>query len=510
MKPGSAEKVADLFEAARSCAPAERSAFLDRECAGDPSLRAEVAELLTQEELANDEEFFATASQRGWFRRPENRPSVHSSRSRSRPNDRRDVHFVHDSDSPQQRLSITLLWERMRIGSLIILGSYSAFLAKDVWDGRGADRSYAITFWTHCAVVLTAATVALLLWKRRSLSLRRLRTFELTLLGMNVLFFAQYQSYDLSVWAWGPCSVSGHEAQVISWASDSCLLRWFAFLVCYGFFVPNTWGRCAFVVTGIALCPIAVTVAVGVREGTLGQFEDALFEMVVWLGIGSLMAIYGSHKITQMRQQAFEARKLGQYRLKQRLGSGGMGEVYLAEHARLKRPCAIKLIRPEQAVDREVLLQFEREVQITAALMHTNTVRIFDYGIAEDDTLYYTMEYLPGLTLQDLVREHGPLPPERVVYLLRQVCSALREAHRLGLIHRDIKPSNVMVCQLGDVPDVVKLLDFGLVQILPSENKPKESTLTGLIAGTPSYLSPEQAAGRSDLDCRSDIYSLVP
>ncbi len=352
--------------------------------------------------------------------------------------------------------------------------------------------------------MVTTAIVVWLLWSRRSLSLRSLRASELSLIGANIRFFAQYQFHDLSMRVWGPCSVPGHEAEVISRPGDSCVLRWFAFLVCYGFFVPNTRSRCALVVTGIALCAIAVTAGVGVWEGTLGQFQDVLFEMAVWLVIGSSMAIYGSHKITRMRQQAYEARKLGQYRLKQRLGTGGMGEVYLAEHARLRRPCAIRLIRPDQAGDREVLLQFEREVQATAALTHTNTVRIFDYGIAEDGTFYYTMEYLPGLTFQQLVREYGPLPLDRVVFLLRQFCSALR----LGLIHRDIKPSNMIVCQLGGVPDVVKLLDFGLVQVSSRGDGPKELGPRGHIAETPSYLSPEQAAGRGDLDARSDINSL--
>src|SRR2546421_4194345 len=123
-----------------------------------------------------------------------------------------------------------------------------------------------------------------------------------------------------------------------------------------------------------------------------------------------------------------------------------MGEVYLGEHTLLRRPCAIKLIRPDRAGDPRNLLRFEREVRATATLTHWNTVEIFDYGHAADGTFYYVMEYLPGLSLQDLVDHHGPLPPERAVYLLRQVCRGLREAHGIGLIHRDIKPSNILAC----------------------------------------------------------------
>ncbi|HKB38404.1 MAG TPA: serine/threonine-protein kinase, partial [Gemmataceae bacterium] len=193
---------------------------------------------------------------------------------------------------------------------------------------------------------------------------------------------------------------------------------------------------------------------------------------------------------------------------RERLGAGGMGEVYLAEHVLLRRPCAIKLIRPERAGDANHLLRFEREVRTTATLTHPNTVQIFDYGHAEDGTFYYVMEYLPGLTLDQLVQQHGPLPAARAIHFLRQLCRALQEAHTVGLIHRDIKPANVMVCERGGLHDVAKLLDFGLV--LPQGVRPDGERLTqeGVIAGTPAYMSPEQAAGGDNLDARSDIYSL--
>jgi serine/threonine-protein kinase len=185
-----------------------------------------------------------------------------------------------------------------------------------------------------------------------------------------------------------------------------------------------------------------------------------------------------------------------------------MGEVWLAEHHLLKQPCAIKLIRTELVGDPTTLSRFRREVQATAMLAHPNTVRIYDYGIAEDGTFYYTMEYLPGLTLQELVEKDGPVPPERVVSLLRRACSALGEAHALGLVHRDIKPGNLIVSQLGGVPDVLKLLDFGLVRSAPGDRDQERLSLQGYVIGTPAYLSPEQASGQRDLDARSDIYSL--
>ena len=184
-----------------------------------------------------------------------------------------------------------------------------------------------------------------------------------------------------------------------------------------------------------------------------------------------------------------------------------MGEVYLAEHQLLKRPCAVKLIRPGDATDPRALERFEREVRLTATLSHPNTVEIYDYGRAEDGTYYYVMEYLPGLSLAELVERHGPLPPGRVVYLLRQVCGALREAHAAGLIHRDIKPSNIFAARRGGMDDVAKLLDFGLV--LPAATvRAAHLSGEGQILGTPLFMSPEQATGGRELDERSDIYSL--
>jgi serine/threonine-protein kinase len=174
----------------------------------------------------------------------------------------------------------------------------------------------------------------------------------------------------------------------------------------------------------------------------------------------------------------------------------------------LRRPCAIKVIRPERARNNQALLRFEREVQTTATLTHPNTVQIFDYGHAEDGTFYYVMEYLPGLTLEQLVKNEGPLPAPRAVHLIRQVCGALREAHAIGLIHRDIKPSNVMVCERGGQHDTAKLLDFGLVSLRGAGSDEQNFPREGAVAGTPAYMSPEQATINETIDARSDIYSV--
>ncbi len=288
-------------------------------------------------------------------------------------------------------------------------------------------------------------------------------------------------------------------------------LIWMSVFVIYGIFAPNTWRRLAGV-TAAALAVLAgveVATWAGRPAAEPGLFASHLLVTGLAVFLGAGVALYGSFKLGAAREEAAAARRrlrdLGRYRLVRRLGAGAMGEVYLAEHTLLRRPCAVKVIRPGAGGGRPAA-RFEREVQATAALTHPNTVEIYDYGRAADGTFYYAMEYLPGLTLDQLVARHGPLPPARAVHLLRQVCGALREAHAAGLVHRDVKPANAIVCARGGVHDVVKLLDFGLVRAADPEDG--RLTLDGAVAGTPEYMSPEQAEGAGELDGRSDVYSL--
>jgi len=230
-----------------------------------------------------------------------------------------------------------------------------------------------------------------------------------------------------------------------------------------------------------------------------------LVTKAVALAGAAVFAIYGAYRIEEPQHDAREARQLGQYVLGERLGFGGMGEVYLAQQRFLRRACAVKLIRPTQQDDSSNMRRFEREVQATATLTHPNTIQIYDYGHAEDGTFYYAMEYLPGLSLEQLVERHGALSPARAVHILRQLCGALEEAHAKGLIHRDIKPSNVIICERGGAHDVAKLLDFGLV--LPMGPIASDRiTQSGVVLGTPAFMSPEQCAGNEEVGPESDAY----
>jgi eukaryotic-like serine/threonine-protein kinase len=207
-----------------------------------------------------------------------------------------------------------------------------------------------------------------------------------------------------------------------------------------------------------------------------------------------------------MREAVLARRMLGQYELEEKIGAGGMGVVYRGHHALLRRPTAIKLLDLEKTTP-ETIRRFEREVQITSQLNHPNTIAVYDYGHTPEGVFYYAMEYLEGINLDQLVEQHGPQPEGRVIYILRQVCGSLNEAHRAGLIHRDVKPANIILTERGGVPDFVKLLDFGLVKAVGVQQAANLS-VTGAVTGTPLYLSPEAIQQPGEMDARSDLYAV--
>ncbi len=227
-----------------------------------------------------------------------------------------------------------------------------------------------------------------------------------------------------------------------------------------------------------------------------------LLAAVVLLAIGLVLS---SFSVIRLRDEVGEAKRLGAYQLIQLIGQGGMGRVYRARHAFLKRDAAVKLL-DGVAADRETVNRFEQEVQLTCQLTHPNTIQIYDYGRTDEDIFYYAMEYLPGFSLEQVVTLVGRTPPARVIHILRQVCGSLHEAHEQGLIHRDVKPANIMLCKRGGIADFAKVLDFGIAKRLtPSEDL--GITQNDSIVGTPHYIAPERVVA-SSIDARSDLYSV--
>jgi serine/threonine-protein kinase len=260
-------------------------------------------------------------------------------------------------------------------------------------------------------------------------------------------------------------------------------------------------------VAGIALATTDVAVDISASR--------FFFRVILPYLLVVLTAYVAARVVYRLGTQLTRARELGSYRLVERLGEGGMGEVWRAQHRLLARPAAVKLMRPEMLAGSDLGQQserharFEREAQATSSLRSPHTVQLYDYGIGDDGTFYYVMELLDGFDLQALVDRFGPLPPERAVHLLKQVCHSLAEAHAAGLIHRDIKPANLHLGCYGRDVDFLKVLDFGLVKPQYDRNHTQiDITASHVARGTPGFMSPEQVLGTHPLDGRSDIYAL--
>jgi eukaryotic-like serine/threonine-protein kinase len=229
----------------------------------------------------------------------------------------------------------------------------------------------------------------------------------------------------------------------------------------------------------------------------------------------AVVAVWPAHVMQRFGRRLREAREMGSYQLIELLGRGGMGEVWRARHRLLSRDAAIKLVRPEllgaasDAEARTMTRRFEREAQATSVLSSPHTISVFDYGSTQDGTFYYVMELLAGRDLESLIREFGPVPSDRAIYLLRQACHSLADAHARGLVHRDIKPANIYVCRMGLEYDFVKVLDFGLVKFNNTRTiQETMMTVEHTTSGTPAFMAPEVILGDSEIDRRADIYAL--
>jgi len=298
-------------------------------------------------------------------------------------------------------------------------------------------------------------------------------------------------------------------------------------LLVYAVYVPSS-ARHTLVVAALMTLPLLGCIFVAFRaydpalydppaaywpKGEVGAVAvPATLFNSVWWAVAVAMAAGFSHMLYGLRKAVRDVRRLGQYTLEEKLGEGGMGVVYRASHAMLRRPTAIKLLLPDRS-GKDALTRFEREVQRTAMLTHPNTVTVFDFGRTTDGVFYYAMELLEGAALDEIVEVAGPQPEERVIHLLEQAAASLAEAHAAGLIHRDIKPGNILVVDRGGISDLVKVVDFGLVKdvgfkaggVATSE---PALTMANTITGTPLYLAPETVTAPETVDARADLYAL--
>ena len=268
--------------------------------------------------------------------------------------------------------------------------------------------------------------------------------------------------------------------------------------------VPSS-GRWTILTSTVALVPLVSAALVLTIIDAVDVPGPVFFVGAVLLcGVAVLLATTGSRVIYGLRRQITAAMQVGQYTLDRKIGEGGMGAVYRAHHITLRRPTAVKLLLPDK-VGADNIERFYREVHHMSQLTHPNTVAVYDYGRSLAGYLYYAMEYLGGgIDLENLVRKHGPQPNGRVAHILVQVCGALQEAHDRGLIHRDIKPANIILCERGGMPDVAKVVDFGLVKEITADT----GASTQVIMGTPAYIAPEAVTDPRTIGPAADLYAL--
>jgi tRNA A-37 threonylcarbamoyl transferase component Bud32 len=373
-----------------------------------------------------------------------------------------------------------LLQRRLALLGLISLGIYTAFyVGGQAMVVAGNEASWPLTGHVVMAAFMLLAAGLWLYCRRGRRPSHILRALEA---GLTIM---------------AAPSVMVHTSAVIPEPSLRAMVMLLATslaLYTRSIFIPSS-ARRTLVVSALTATPLAVY-SLATESARLSGWK------LMWLAAAVAVATAGSAVIYGLRREVRHARQLGQYTLAERLGEGGMGVVFRARHAMLRRPTAVKLLRPERVGEAD-LARFEREVQLTAGLSHPNTVSIYDFGRTPDGVFYYAMEYLEGLDLDQLVGEDGPQPEGRVIHILGQILGALEEAHAVGLIHRDIKPSNIILCERGGLPDVAKVVDFGLVKQLGAPDDVTRDTLVG----TPLYLAPE-AIQSSTVDARSDLYSL--
>lgn len=416
------------------------------------------------------------------------------------------MRIVSEAPESSDAALCELLRDRLRSCLAVLASAFLVFLIQGaVAPNR---RTIPVAYQAVIGGLLVLASV--LINGSAGRSLRGLRAIEAAVFGGLTAYLAAE--------LFAAIRVGVRDPRIDAWRIAGSLKESLAYVTSliftYAIFIPNDWRRALGVVSAMAAGPLS---AAAVAWAALPEFRrlvaeepglafENLGEHLLLLVLSVVVAVVGVRTIQGYRRELVRERELNRYRLGRKLGSGGMGEVYLAEHHLLKRPCALKLIAPKLTESETSRARFELEVRATARLSHWNTVEVYDYGRAEDGTFYYVMEYLPGLSFQELVDRHGPMPAARAIHLLRQVCEALREAHLSGLIHRDLKPPTLFAASRGARFDVAKVLDFGLVKSVGDDSP--LLTLHGVVTGSPLYMAPELVLKDRIPDGRVDVYSL--
>ncbi len=399
----------------------------------------------------------------------------------------------------------SLLQSRLvAVAIIVLVGSALAAARFAVYDPNGVP----VTLFN--VVLAVSVLLSLRRWRLQEGGLRILEAF---LLGAMVLSTALNQVMLLGV------DIRGGNLLNYTLQANRMPGIYVLFMALYAILIPARWTQTLGYVLAVSGVGVAAQLAPFYVYPQLRQFaeinmaEQASFVLFMMV-LGGFLAVFGTWVISGYRKAAAEAGDAGMYRLLGKLGEGGMGEVWRAEHRMLARPAAIKIIRPEMLGGKVdpgmVTARFTREARATATLRSPNTVQLYDFGVTEGGTFFYVMEFLSGLDLEQLVERFGPLPPARAAHLLAQAARSLGEAHARGLVHRDIKPANLHVGALADEYDWLKVLDFGLVKSFDnSEGAATSLTVEGVATGTPAYFPPEMARGASAADERTDVYALA-
>ena len=414
---------------------------------------------------------------------------------------------MDSTEGADHELRQTRLSRFGRVLALVTLGYVATNFFASIWLHRPSYNRQSVPL-----LVATAAFAALwLLLRGAPRSPRFVRAVELSTLFVGTAAF----------------STMALVMDLLSEPHNSVRSALTFMLLVYAVYVPST-ARRTLLVAALMTVPLLGCVFVAYRswdpalhdapavlwrKGNVGDMAyPATMVTAAWWGMAVAMAAGFSQTIYGLRKAVSDIRRLGQYTLEKKLGEGGMGVVYRASHAMLRRPTAIKLLLPDRA-GKDALTRFEREVRRTAMLTHPNTVTVFDYGRTTDGVFYYAMELLEGASLDEIVEVDGPQPEARVIHLLEQAAASLAEAHDAGLIHRDVKPANILVVDRGGISDLVKVVDFGLVKdvgLAAAAEATFEPALTmaNTIHGTPLYMAPEALTAPETVDARTDLYAL--